>query len=264
MEADTFSNAGVVEFSNKNLVNLGLHTERNKELAEKYNVGPIPVTFFLSPDGERLATWVGYLTPDEYRKGIDRTLGTHKKLLDLAPRLKASPDDVGLLKESAGLYADLGDGRRAAEAYLKAAAKAPDAKAQGGFLIQAFKHLNESEGDDVINKAMADIATRLDGLDGEGKLGFRDDAAFARAMVDFNKQDWDPAIAKLEEVAAKWPDGDRAPEALVTLGDLYHHIKKDNKKAEKILKSVIEKYPKTPMAERAKDFLEHMKEHADK
>src|SRR2546427_13074219 len=131
MEADTFSNAGIIEFSNKTLVNVHLRTDKDEELAKKYNVGPIPVTFFLSPEGERLSTWMGYMPPEEYRKTIDGGLAAHKKLVTLAPKLKAAPDDPVLLGEAAGLYEELGNAKKAAEAFMKASAKTADAKAQG-------------------------------------------------------------------------------------------------------------------------------------
>ena len=104
------------------------------------------------------------------------------------------------------------------------------------------------------------LAGELDALD--PKLGFADDAAYARAMADYNKEDWDEAIQKLEGVVTKWPDADRAPLALMGLGDLYHHVKKDHKKAVERIQRIIDRYPGTEWPERAKHFLEHIKAHA--
>src|ERR1043166_4802704 len=141
MEADTFSNKEIIEFSNKTLINIQLRVERDKDLAKKYSVAAIPVTFFLSPEGERLSTWTGYMPPDEYRKTIDKGLATHKKLVELAPKLKASPDEFALRHEEADLYEELGNNKKAAEILIKASPRAGDAKAQGTHLVKAFKLL---------------------------------------------------------------------------------------------------------------------------
>lgn len=262
MDADTYSNAGVIEYSNKTFVNVGIFLDKENKVAEKFKVAAIPVTFLVDSEGQKVATWVGYVEAEPYKKGLEQALAAHKKLLELGPKLKASPEDPALLAEAGAIHGDLGDGKKAAEAFAKAAGKTADAKARGELLVKAFKQLNDSEADDEVNKAILDVAERLEKID--PKLGFADDALYARAMADFNKEAWDPAIKKLEEIVAKWPEGDKAPEALLTLGDLYHHVKKDNAKAEKALKAVIEKYPKSELVERAKGFLEHMKKHEEK
>jgi tetratricopeptide (TPR) repeat protein len=264
METDTFSNASIVEFSNKTFVNIHLRTDTDKKLAEQYKVHPIPVTFLLSPGGERLSTMVGYLPPEEYKQTLETALATHKKILALEPKLKASPDDAALLTEASGLYEELGLARKAAETLLRTAPKAADPKAHGEVLVKVFALLNDAEGDEEVNAAILDIAKRMDALDSDGKLGLKDKAAYARAMVDFNLEHWDDVIKKLEEVVVKWPDGDRAPVALLTIANVYHEGKHDNAKAEKTLKTLVEKYPKSEILEQAKHLLEHIKEHAEK
>lgn len=264
MEAETFSNAGVIEFSNKSFVNVHLRTDADKGVAQKYGVGPIPVTYLLSPEGERISTFLGYLPADDYRQALEKALGAHKKLLAFAPRLKAAPEDPALLTEAAGLYEDLGDSKKAATSLLRAAAKTAGAKEVGALYLKAFRLLNDLDSDDEVNTSMTGIADLLDALDLDGKLGLKDDAAYVRAMVDCNKESLDAAIKKLEELVAKWPDGDRVPDSLLVLANLYHHAKEDNAKAEKLLKSVMEKYAKSEFAGRAKAMLEHMKKHAEK
>ena len=264
MEAETFSNAGVVEFSNRTFVNVHLRTDMDKAVAERYKVGPIPVTFLLSPVGEPVSTFLGYLPPEDYRRALEKALVAHKKLVEFAPKLKAAPEDPALLSETAGLYEDLGDSKKAADVLGRAAAKTAGAKEHGALLLRAFKLLNDLDSDDEVNASMSGIADRLDALDADGKLGLKDDAAYVRAMVDCNKESLDAALKKLEELVSKWPDGDRAPDSLLVLANIYHHAKEDNAKAEKILRSMMEKYAKTEFADRAKAMLEHMKKHAEK
>lgn len=264
MDRETYTDAGTIEFSNKAFVNVYLRTDADKDLAAKYKVGPIPVTFVLSPDGERLSTLLGYLPPEDYKKGIDAVTDGHKKLLALRPKLDAAPDDPALLLEAADLYAELGNAKKAGDAYVRAVAKTPSPTGKGDLLVKAFHHLNDADADDEVNKAILDIADRMDALDTDGKLNLQDDAAFARAMVAFNKEDWDGVLKLLNAVVAKWPDGDRAAPALLTMANVYHEAKHDNPKAEAMLKQVIEKYPKSDFVAHAKEMLEHLKAHAEK
>lgn len=264
MDRETYTDKGIIEFSNKGFVNVGLDTEKDKKLAERYKVGPIPVTFVLTPEGERVSTLLGYLPPEDYKTGIETAVANHKKLLELLPKIEAAPGDPPLLLQAADLYGELGDARKAADALLRAVEKTPSPTGKADLLVKAFHYLNDAEAGPEVNQGLLSIADRMDALDPEGKLGLQDDAAFVRAMVDFNKEDWPGVIKKLEDLVKKWPDGDRAAPALLTLANVYHEAKHDNAKAEATLKTMIEKYPKSDFVERAKEMLEHIKKHSEK
>jgi thiol-disulfide isomerase/thioredoxin len=262
MDQETYADPDIVGYSNKTFVNVSLRKDQDKELAERYKVGPIPVTFLLSSEGERLTTLLGYLPAEEYKQTLEAALVTHRRILELEARLKAAPEDLGLLTRASDLYEELGNGRRAAEILLRTVSKAADRKAHGELLLRVFSLLNHAEGDDETNRGILDVARRMDALDADGALGLRDKAAYARAMVDFNKEDWDAIIPKLEEIAAKWPQGDRAPVALLTLGNVYHHGKLEHAKAEKALQALLEKYPTSEFADQARAMLDHIKAHS--
>ena len=264
MDKETYTDKAVIDFSNKGFVNVGLDTEKDKKLAERYKVGPIPVTFVLTPDGDRVSTLLGYLPAEDYKTGVETAVATHKKLLELQPRLKAAPTDPALLLQAADLHAELGDQKNAADALVRAVEKTPDAADKGKLLVKAFHYLNDADADGEVNRAILQIADRMDALDTDGRLALKDDAAFARAMVAFNKEDWAGVIQKLEELVKKWPDGDQAAPALLTLANVFHEAKHDNAKAEATLQRMIEKYPKSQFIERAKEMLEHIKIHAEK
>jgi thioredoxin-like negative regulator of GroEL len=264
MDADTYSNADVIEWSNKTVVNVGLRTDRHAELAGRFKVDAIPSTYLVDADGERVAEWIGYVGPKEYRSGVESAIQAHKDLKRLEPELAAKPDDPTLNDMVGACYVLMGNSRRAADAFLKAASKVADPARKGATLVRAFGSLNRLEAAEGVNAEILAVAKELDAVDPDGKLGFRDDAAYARAMADFNREKWADVIARLEELVAKFPDGDRVPEAMFNLGDLYHHVKKDNPKAEKVLKALIERFPKSEHAANAKAFLEHMKAHQEK
>jgi len=264
MDTETYSNADVVEWSNKTVVNVGLRTDKHRDLAERYKLGAIPSTYLLDPEGERIAEWIGFVGPKDYRSGIEGAVGAHKELKRLEPELQAKPDDPTLNDMVGACYVLLGDSRKAADAFRKAATKIADPARKGATLIRAFGSLNRLEASDAVNAEILAVAAELEALDPDGKLGLLDDAAYARAMADFNRESWNEVIRKLEGLISRFPDGDRVPESMFSLGDLDHHVKKDDAKAEKILKSLIEKFPKSEHAANAKGFLEHMKAHSDK
>jgi thioredoxin-like negative regulator of GroEL len=264
MEADTYSNAAVIEFSNTTFVNVEVRTDKDGETAQKFRVDAIPATVLVSPDGDRVSSWVGYVGPEDYRKALEKAAGAHARLKAIEPRLKASPDDPALNAEAAELYEAMTDHRKAADVLRALASRTPDKKGRAELLVRMLKQLYNLEVEDKLNDEIREAAGQLDALDGDGKLGVQDDAAMARAMVTLNQEDHEEAIRQLEAIVARWPEGDKAPLALLWLGDLYHHAKKDNAKAEKTLKALIEKYPKSEYVRDAKNFLEHMKKHQDK
>ena len=206
----------------------------------------------LSSSGERITALPGYQGPEAYREGVDCALIAWGKLVALKPDQHA---------EAAELWAELGDGRKAGGSFRKAATASADPKSRGALLAKALNQLNSVEAEDAVTAELLAVAAELDAID--PALGFADDAAYGRAMADYNKEDWDEAIKKLEAIAATWPEGDRAAMSLLGLADLYHHAKKDHKKAMASAQRVIDKY-KGEWADRAKHLLEHIKAHAEK
>jgi tetratricopeptide (TPR) repeat protein len=260
MEKDIFGDAATSAFSAKTFVHVRLDALKDKALADRHGVSELPATVLLATSGERITRLEGYHGPEGYKEAVEAALAAWARLQALEPKLKdAAP---ALWAEAAALRAELGDRLRAAAAYRRAAGASPAAKDRGGWLVKAFNELNAAEADDAVTGEIRAVAGELDALD--PALGFADDAAYARAMADYNTEDWDAAIAKLEALVARWPDADRAPLALMGLGDLYHHAKKDHKKAVERIQRVIDRWKGTAWAERAKHFLEHIEAHAGK
>jgi tetratricopeptide (TPR) repeat protein len=264
MDTDTYSNAGVVEYSNKGFVNVAVFLDAPSAVAKQFGVDAIPSTFLVTSEGERVRKWEGYLGPDEYRKGLDGALSAHKKLKEIVAKLKTDPDNFDLNKEAGGHYEALAQNRAAADALKKAAVKAPDAKSQAVLLARVLGQLYEVEISNELNDELLAVSSQLDKLDADGKLGLKGDALAGRAQAALNRERRDDAIKLFEEIVEKHPASEKAPVSLLWLADLYHHHQKDNAKAEKTIKRLLEKYPKSELVEDAKAFLEHMKEHKEK
>lgn len=253
MMKDTFGNPEVVAAYAKVFVHARLDVAKHEALALKHGAHEMPACVLLTSSGERVTALSGYHGPGGYREAVDAALAAWGKLRALDPKEFA---------KAAELWAELGDGRKAGEAWGKAADVASDPKARGALLVKALNQLNLVEAEDAVTARLEEVAAALERLD--PALGFADDAAYGRAMADYNREDWDAAIAKLEALAATWPEGDRAPPALLGLADLYHHAKKDHAKAIASAKRVIEKHPRGEWAERAKHLLEHIEAHQEK
>jgi hypothetical protein len=260
MERKTFPDAEAIKLSNERFVNVKIGTTTHRKLCEKFEVGPIPVTILVSPDGEKAGEWVGYLGPAEYRASLEGGVKAHATLKDVEPKLKATPDDPALLSAVAAARADLGDARRAGTLYRQAAGKTADAKAKSILLLKAFELWNSLEGEPALNADLAALAGELDAFD--AALELKDDAAFVRAMVAINEEKLDDALAKLAALTKTWPKSDRAPHALIMEANLLHHHKEDHPGALARCQAVIDGWPKTEWAENAKSMMEHIKAHS--
>ena len=252
MMKDTFGNPDIAAFSAKTFVHVRLDVAKAEALALKHGAAEIPCSVLLASSGERITALPGYLGPEAYKEGVESALAAWARLVALKPDQHA---------EAGELWVELGDGRKAGGAFRKAATASADPKARGALLVKALNQLNAVEAEDSVTADLLAVAAELDALD--PALGFADDAAYGRAMADYNKEDWDEAVRKLEALAAKWPEGDRAAMSLLGAADLHHHAKKDHKKAIATAQKVVDKY-RGEWAERARHMIEHIQAHAEK
>jgi len=65
MEKETFTQSDIVSFLNSNFISIKVDVDRQKSLARKYNIQPIPDTWFLSESGEVIGNRPGYLSPQD-------------------------------------------------------------------------------------------------------------------------------------------------------------------------------------------------------
>ncbi len=65
MDKKTFTDAAIVSFLNSNFVSIKVDVDRQKSVARKYNIQPLPDTWFLTESGEVIGNRPGYLTPQD-------------------------------------------------------------------------------------------------------------------------------------------------------------------------------------------------------
>jgi len=65
MEKKTFTDADIVAFLNSNFINIKVDVDREKSVARKYNIQPLPDTWFLTETGVVIGNRPGYLSPQD-------------------------------------------------------------------------------------------------------------------------------------------------------------------------------------------------------
>ena len=65
MATQTFNDASVADYLNKNFIPIKINTDKKKSLAVKYKVRGLPDTWFLTDEGENITNLAGYIPPDK-------------------------------------------------------------------------------------------------------------------------------------------------------------------------------------------------------
>ncbi len=65
MEKNTFTDTDVVAYLNTNFISIKVDVDREKSVARKYNIQPLPDTWFLTNSGEVIGNRPGYLSPQD-------------------------------------------------------------------------------------------------------------------------------------------------------------------------------------------------------
>ena len=64
LESKTFSNGDVVNYINANYTPVRVNIEKEVNIASRFHVYTIPDLRFLTPEGDNIARWPGYLESD--------------------------------------------------------------------------------------------------------------------------------------------------------------------------------------------------------
>jgi thioredoxin-related protein len=65
MDEQTFSNAAVVAYLNRNFVAMKINSDRETQMAAEFGVRGLPSTWFLTASGERISNRPGLILPKE-------------------------------------------------------------------------------------------------------------------------------------------------------------------------------------------------------
>ncbi len=64
LKKKTFSEAEIIDFINTHFIPVAVDTDKEKRLASRFGVRSLPDLRFLTPEGEDLARWPGYIEKD--------------------------------------------------------------------------------------------------------------------------------------------------------------------------------------------------------
>ena len=65
MENNTFTDTDIVAYLNTNFVSIKVDVDRERSVARKYNIQPLPDTWFLTDTGDVIGNRPGYLSPQD-------------------------------------------------------------------------------------------------------------------------------------------------------------------------------------------------------
>lgn len=65
MEKETFQNPQVIAYVNRNFVPISVNSDKEQDIAAKYEVRGLPSTWFISESGDRIGNRPGYIPADE-------------------------------------------------------------------------------------------------------------------------------------------------------------------------------------------------------
>ena len=68
MEKETFRNPTVVAYVNRNFIPVTVNSDKQQDIAARYNVRGLPSTWFISEKGDRIGSRPGYIPADEMLK----------------------------------------------------------------------------------------------------------------------------------------------------------------------------------------------------
>ena len=65
MDLKTFQDVGIISYLNSHFISVKVDVEREKSVAKKYNINPLPDSWFLSEKGDVIGNKPGYLSAED-------------------------------------------------------------------------------------------------------------------------------------------------------------------------------------------------------
>ena len=95
LDKDTYTDQGVMEFAEQNLISIKIDAEKNDgpEQKKKYRVRGYPTILLLDPSGNELDRIVGYRPPKEFLEELIRIKGGENTLTDLLAQHRRKLED---------------------------------------------------------------------------------------------------------------------------------------------------------------------------
>ena len=76
MERETFGNAAVVDFLNKQTIAVKVDVDQERRIARQFGVRGLPATFLLLSNGEQIGPMPGFIPPQAYLSMLSKILSS--------------------------------------------------------------------------------------------------------------------------------------------------------------------------------------------
>ncbi len=280
----------------KSYVCVEVFWEKERKTFKKYDIDEIPVILVITPEGREVGRFYGFLPPGKFIEAVKDCTAAEENLKKGQKLLSEDPKSAkGLYLRGLGRFckrkaeeakADLkkvaaqepeGDNKyyvRAAlwklaqiaqsendnkvrDSYLEKLVAA-DPKNESGFVVEVLYTLGVSA---MVKKDIALMKERFKAamaLDPEDRAGFADDIAFAEAFAPFYARKFKEAAANLEEFIKNHEKSELLPKAYYQMAICCYYLK-DRAKTASVLGKLVEKYPRSPEAQKAEKLLKRLK-----
>jgi len=92
LDADTFTNTEVINFSEKSLISLkvDVDTKEGSEISTEYNIQSLPTIVFVNSSNDELDRIIGYMAPETYLKRLNEIIKGENTIDDLLDKYNSS------------------------------------------------------------------------------------------------------------------------------------------------------------------------------
>lgn len=94
MQQETFADPGVIKVLQENFVSIKINSDQDKKRATEYRVTGLPVTWFLTQDGEKIGNRPGFIPPKDFVAFLKYISTNSYKSMSLKTFLEQSNDGL--------------------------------------------------------------------------------------------------------------------------------------------------------------------------
>lgn len=255
LENESINQSEVVELSKK-FVCVKVEKNRDKAIAEKFGIGSVPHTLFITGERKKLGRVRGYEKPGVFAKKVKEVYESIKIEKESREVLRNQPDNleanlklgkVYIIREMRDLAIHClkkvvnGDPKNKKKLLVEAAFRLGFVQYENGMFDQARKNFEK--------------VTKYDAVDSKG---YDDDMLAAEAHMYMKDDNLKTALKKWRLFVVKYSNSELMPEALFYMGGVYYQMN-NNEKAIEYWEKLVKEYPSSGEADRAKYWIPQLK-----
>jgi tetratricopeptide (TPR) repeat protein len=258
-EEKSINQAEVIKLSEK-FVCVKIEKNKEKETAKRFGIGTAPNVLFATADRKRLGHVRECLGPEPFAKKVKEiyeSIEIEKKTREI---LRKDPENLEANLKLAKVYI-IREATELAEHCLNKVVDG-DARNKKGLLIEAAFRLGYLQAQGGTYKAARDNFKKVRKYDVLDEKGYGDDMLIAEAEMCMNERNSDEALKKLRLFTGKFAKSEFMHRALFLMGHAYYQ-KNEIANVIKAWEELVEKFPSTGEADRAKYMIPQLKKMLD-